>query len=376
MSEREEPTVAWILVDPKTLALAVLAVIALILLLHYARAVLIPIVVAVLLSYVLGPAVTSMARLGIPRFIGSAIALAFLSGALGLGVYTLADEAMEIVESVPEAASGLRDRVRSQRRQREGALQKVQRAATEIERAATEIEQSPRPAAAAGGVQRVQIVEPTFSARDYLWYGSMGLIGFAGQFVMVMFLVYFLLVAGDLYKRKLVKIAGPTLTKKRVTVEIMDEINLQISHFLRVQVFTGAIVAVMTAAALWWLGVQHPVMWGLIAGVLNTIPYLGPVVVTAALGVVTIMQFDDPVRAAYVCGTTLAITSLEGWLITPALMSRASRMNPVAIFVGLLFWTWLWGIWGTILAVPMLMMLKAICDRVEDLQPVGELLGE
>jgi predicted PurR-regulated permease PerM len=376
MSEREEPTVAWMLDDPKSLALAVLAVIALILLLHYARAVLIPIVVAVLLSYVLGPAVTSMARIGLPRVIGSAVALAFLCGALGLGAYTLADEAMAIVESVPEAASGLRDRVRWQRRQRDGALQKVQRAATEIERAATEIEPSPPPAAAPRGVQRVQIVEPTFSARDYLWYGSMGVIGFAGQFAMVMFLVYFLLVTGDLYKRKLVKIAGPTLTKKKITIEILDEINLQISQFLRVQVFTSAIVAVATALALWWLGVENPTIWGLIAGVLNTIPYLGPVVVTAALGIVSFMQFDDLVRTAYVCAATLAITSLEGWLITPALMSRASRMNPVAIFVGVLVWTWLWGIWGTILAVPMIMMLKAVCDRVEDLQPVGELLGE
>ena len=97
---------------------------------------------------------------------------------------------------------------------------------------------------------------------------------------------------------------------------------------------------------------------------------------TGGLGIVVFIQFDDPLKTVYICGITLAITSLEGWLLTPTLMSRASQMNPVAIFVGLLFWSWVWGVWGTILAVPMMMTAKAICDRIEDLQPVGELLGE
>jgi predicted PurR-regulated permease PerM len=204
----------------------------------------------------------------------------------------------------------------------------------------------------------------------------MSLVGLAGQAAMVLFLVFFLLVTGDLFKRKLVKIAGPTLTKKKITVQIMDEINKQISNFLVVQVITSAIVGVLTAVALWWFGVQQYLVWGLLAGVFNSIPYLGPIIVTGALAVITFMQFNDVAKTLYVSGTALAITSLEGWLLTPMLMSRAAQMNPVAIFVGLLFWTWVWGVMGTILAVPMLMMLKAVCDRVEDLQPVGELLGE
>jgi predicted PurR-regulated permease PerM len=193
---------------------------------------------------------------------------------------------------------------------------------------------------------------------------------------MILFLSYFLLVTGDLYKRKLVKIAGPTLSKKKVTVQILDEINAQIESFIRVQVLSSTIVAVATAFALWWFGVENFAMWGLLSGLFNSIPYLGPVLVTGGLGIVAFMQFDDLIKTAYVCGVAFAITSLEGFLLTPTLMGRAAQMNPVAIFVGLLFWTWVWGAWGTILAVPMLMMLKAICDHVEDLQSVGELLGE
>jgi predicted PurR-regulated permease PerM len=226
------------------------------------------------------------------------------------------------------------------------------------------------------GVQRVQVVQPALAARDYLWEGWRRLVAGMGQLTVVLFLVFFLLVTGDLFKRKLVKIAGPTLTKKKISVQIMDEINRQISSFLRVQVITSAIVGVATGLVLWWFGVQNYVIWGLLAGLFNSIPYLGPIMVTGGLAFVTFTQFDDLQKTAYVAGATLAITSLEGWLLTPALMSRAAQMNPVAIFVGLLFWSWVWGVWGTILAVPMMMAIKAMCDRIEELQPIGELLGE
>lgn len=356
----------------RTVALATLAVVAVILMLQYARQLLIPIVIGILVSYVLNPVVTSIAKRHVPRFIAAALVLALVCGSLGGGVYFLSYQAVAIAESVPEAAQRLSQRMKWQRRQRDSALQTIERAATEIEQAAQEASQPSK----SGGPPRVQIVEPAFSARDYLWSGGMGLVWLIGELAMVLFLVYFLLVTGDLYKTKLVKIAGPTLTKKKVTVQIMDEINLQISNFLRVTVLTSIIVAAATTLALWWFGVQHYFVWGILAGIFNSIPYLGPVIVTGGLGVVTFMQYDDLWRTAYVCAVTLAITSLEGWLITPALMSRAARMNPVAIFVGLLFWTWVWGVWGTILAVPMLMTIKAVCDRIEDLQPVGELLGE
>ena len=210
---------------------------------------------------------------------------------------------------------------------------------------------------------------------DYVGMGG-GILPLGGQFVVILFLVYFMLVTGDLFKRKLVKIAGPTLTKKKITVQILDEINRQIESFIKVQIFTSAVVGTATALALWWFGVQHFVIWGILAGILNSIPYMGPIIVSGGLAVVAFLQFNDVVKMMYVAGTAMVITSLEGFLLTPALMSRAAQMNPAAIFIGLLFWSWVWGIWGTVLAGPMMMMIKAICDHVEDLQPIGELLGE
>ena len=362
--------------DIRNAQLTVLAVLAVIIVVQYSQPVLIPIVIGVLISYVLGPMVDSLARRGLPRWIGAALVLTLVCGGLGFSGYKLAPQIMAIVEEVPNASRRLLDRVRATRRTSDaGTLEKVQRAATEIDRAAAAAA-DPEPAPAPSGVQRVQIVEPAFRTMDYLWAGGKNVLGFLGQFAIVLFLVFFLLVTGDLFKRKLVKIAGPTLTKKKVTVQIMDDINKQISGFLRVQVLTSAGVGTLTALVLWYFGMRQFIVWGILAGIFNSVPYLGPIAVTAGLGVVAFMQFDDLLRTSYICAATLTITSLEGWLVTPALMSRAAQMNPVAIFVGLLFWSWVWGIWGTILAVPMMMMIKSICDRIEDLQPFGELLGE
>jgi predicted PurR-regulated permease PerM len=375
-AEEGPPLLIQMPVDVRSVTITTLAVLGTILMLQYARPVLIPIVLAVLISYVLAPAVTSMARHHVPRVIGAFVVIALLCAAAGFGFYTLTDDAVRIIDNLPAVAEKIRQRsMRSNTRRtgEEGLLQKMQDAATEIDQTAAN---ASTPAPAPPKVQRVQVVDPPFRASDYLWYGGRGVLNFLAQFAIVLFLVYFLLVTDDLFKRKIVSIAGPTLTKKKISVQIMDEINSQISSFLRVTVITSLIVAVATGATLWWFGLENYVLWGLLAGVFNSIPYIGPIVVSGGLAVVAFMQFDDLLRTAYVSSAALVITSIEGWLLTPVLMSRASKMNPVAIFVGLLFWSWVWGVWGTILAVPMLMALKAVCDRVEDLQPIGELLGE
>jgi len=372
-----EPLVIRMPIDVRSASLTTLAVGVGLLILQYAQSVLIPIVLGILISYALGPFVASLARHRIPRSVGAAAAVLLILVTLGTAAYTLSDEVIAIVGNIPVAAQRVRQRISDGRKDRDSALQQVQRAAKEIEKTAQEAtEPDGAQTARAGGIQRVQVVEPAFKATDYIWIGGAGFVGFLGQFAVILFLVYFLLVTGDLYKRKLVKIAGPKLSQKKITVQILDEINQQIESFIRVQVLTSVLVAVGTGIVLWWFGLEQYAVWGLLAGIFNSIPYLGPVLVTGGLGIVAFIQFDDVLKTIYVCGAAFAITSLEGFLLTPMLMGRASRMNPVAIFVGLLFWSWLWGVWGTVLAVPMLMMLKAICDRVEDLQSIGELLGE
>jgi predicted PurR-regulated permease PerM len=360
-------------VGVRNLPLAVLAVIAVILLLQFASSVFIPVVLAILISYSLGPSVTSLQKHGIPPSIGAGIVLLLTLALLGLGTYKLADQVGEIIDQVPSAAQRIRTRLEHNRAQHGGVVDKVQRAAKEVEKTADEATPD---TAHTKGVTQVEVVQPGFSLSGYLWSGGMTMLYAAGQFVLVVFLVYFFLVTGDLYKRKLVKIAGPTFSEKKLTVQILDEINIQIESFMRVQVVTSILVAVATSAVLWWFGLQQYVVWGLLAGIFNSIPYLGPVIVTGGLGFVAFMQFNNVPKTLMICGAAFLITSVEGFLLTPALMSRASRINSAAIFTGLLFWSWIWGVWGTVLAVPMLMMMKAVCDHIEELQPIGELLGE
>ena len=173
-----------------------------------------------------------------------------------------------------------------------------------------------------------------------------------------------------------VEVTGPTLSKKKITVQILDEIAGQVQHFLLILLLTGVIVGVATALAIWAFGLQYPVLWGLAAGVLNSVPYFGPVIVGFGLGAVALVQFGTLTQAAMVAGVAVLITSLEGFLLTPLLQGKAAKMNSVAVFVGILFWSWMWGPIGLLLAVPLTTVVKVVCDHVEQLQPVGRLLGE
>jgi len=358
--------------DVRSAALTVLAVLATILVLQYAQSMIIPIVLAVLVSYALEPIVATLARWRIPRPIGAAVVLIALTVAGASLLYGLRGEATAIIEQLPEAARRVRRMVEADRPSTANAIQQVQKAATELEKAAN----AAAPPPPASGAQRVQVEAPRFSVTDYLLAGSVGVAAAVGQLVLILFLVYFLLASGDLYRRKMVKIAGPSLTKKKVTLQILSEIDRQIEAFLLVQIFTSTVVAIATWLTFRALGVNQAGLWGVLAGIFNSIPYFGPVLVTGGTAAVAFLQFGNLPMAALVSGASLLITSLEGFLLTPWLTSRASSMNAVAIFVGLLFWGWVWNVWGMLLAVPMLMVLKAICDHVEDFQPIGELLGE
>lgn len=173
----------------------------------------------------------------------------------------------------------------------------------------------------------------------------------------------------------MVKIAGPSLSRKKITVQALDEINWQIQRYLLVQLGSSVLVGLVTWLSFWALGLNNAAVWGVAAGVLNLVPYVGAILVTAAAALVAFLQFGQVNMALWVGGASMAIHMVQGNLLTPWLTSQASRMNPVAVFVGVLAWGWLWGVWGLLLGIPILMAVKAVCDRVEDLKPVGELLG-
>jgi predicted PurR-regulated permease PerM len=365
------PLVLQMPIDVRHITFTLGAVVAAIWLLRTTQEVLIPFVVSGLLFYALDPFVDRMERWRIPRVIGAtAILLAVIAGT-GLGVYQLSDEVVQVIEQVPRSVRLLRNELRGNGRE-QGAIEKVQKAADAIDRTAAE---SAAPAPAPRGVTRVQIEEPPFRASDYLWSAGLTIPAAIGAATMIFFLTLFLLIADDLFKRKLVKHVG-AFARKKITVQIIDQIGQHIERFILVQIFTSTVVAVVTGFVLWWLGLQQPAVWGILAGLLNSVPYFGPFVVSSGLFVVGYMQFGAASQAALVAAAALAITTLEGWVLTPVLLGRVAQMNRIAVFASLLFWTWMWGPWGLLLAIPITMAIKVVCDHIEPFRPVGDFLGE
>jgi predicted PurR-regulated permease PerM len=354
--------------DAKRTALVVIALGVSIFLLRYMSELLAPVAFGLLLFYALDPAVDALERVRVPRWLAAALVLgATLTVILG-GVYALQRQALTVINQLPSGARRVAALIERKPLAAPGPLEKMEQAAAEIAKT-----DATKPAP---GVVRVQVEEPRVTATSLLWFGSMSAVAALNQLLMILFLTYFVLLSDKLFRRKFVELAGPTLTKKKITLEIIDDISSQIGRFLMVQIFTSVVVGLTTWVALTAVGLEQAALWGLLAGVFNSIPYYGPLLVSGGLAIVAFLQFGTLYMMVVVAGIALAITALEGWLLTPTLMGRVASMNRVAVFVGLLFWSWAWGVWGLLLAVPMMMSIKVICDHVDDLKPVGRFLGE
>jgi predicted PurR-regulated permease PerM len=363
----EQPPAPESSLDVRTISLVIIAAGVTVFLLQQMEALLAPMAFGVLLFYALDPVVDFMETIKIPRWIGAAIALVSTLTAIGAGAYALQDQALTVINQLPAGARHLAALVERKPRDAPGPIEKVQQAADELQKTDTTKAQP--------GVVRVQVEEP-FSAASLLWTGSINALSAANQLIMIFLLTYFILLSDQMFKRKFVELAGPQLAKKKVTVEIIDVIASQIGRFLLVQLFTSTLVGIATWGALRALGLNQPALWGLLAGVFNSIPYYGPLIVSGGLAAIAFLQFGTVAMTLAVAGAALLITSLEGWILTPTLVGKAAEMNRVAVFVGLLFWSWVWGVWGMLLAVPIMMAIKVVCDHVEDLQPIGRFLGD
>jgi predicted PurR-regulated permease PerM len=350
----------------------VIAACGVIVMMRFAAPLLLPVVLSVMLFYMLDPVVDSLQQWRVPRLLGSLAVVFGLVAALTAGVTFLWPQIDSVLTKVPEGTEQLRRTFRQQHRvQGDSALERIEAAARAVDSAAAE---AGTPVKKSPGVTRVEIEQP-WRVSDMLWSGGLSALGILGQGVTVLFLTIFLLYEDDSFKRKLVA-QMESHNNKRITVRILNDIAAQIERFIWVQALTSVAVAVATWLALWWLGIAEPMVWGVLAGVLNIVPYFGPLIVTAGLAIVGYLQFGTFQMAALVAGVALAITTIEGMFVTPHLLSRAASLNHVAIFLAIAFWSWAWGVPGMLLAVPMLMVLKAVCDHVEGLKAIGRFVGQ
>jgi predicted PurR-regulated permease PerM len=353
--------------------LVVLATIAVIFLLYFGAPFFIPLFVAVLIAFALTPVVDMLTRLVRVRAIAAAIVVFAVLGSLGLAAWAWSDDAVTIWERVPVAAKNISKSLQKLVAQKPaGPVAEVKKAAAELESVAQGGQAAPARSPAASATAAAQPL-PMW---QLLWTGGKGVAIALSQVVVVAFLVFFMLASGSLFKRKIVMLSGERLAQRKVTVEMLDEIDNQIRRYLLVLVASNLLVGTGTWIVFHYAGLEYAGLWGFSAAVLHTIPYFGSALVAVGSLIVAFVQFDDWGKAFLVAGSSVIVATLVGNIFSTWLASRQSRMNATATFIGLLFFGWIWGLWGLLLGIPILAIVKTICDHHDEWKPVSELLGQ
>lgn len=359
--------------DSRSLAEVIVAVVASIFALYWAQRFFIPLFLGIILAYTLNPLVTWMERIKIPRVVGTTMVMMTLLFGLALGTLSLRGQVERILDQVPDAAGKLSVALKDMAAQPNTVL-KVQAAAREIEQATNQAASGTT--ASQKPPTRVVIEEPKFKLLTWLWTGSLGMFGIIGETAMMLILVIFLLLSGDTFKRKLMRISGPSLSKRKITAAILDDIDRSIQNYMLTLLMANVLLGILTWLAFRLIGLDNAGAWAVAAGVLHFIPYLGPALTAVATGMAGFMQFESLSMAMLVAASSLIIATLVGMVLVTWMCGKISNMNTTAVFVALLFWGWLWGIWGLLFAIPITGMVKVFAERVEDLRPVAELLSD
>lgn len=328
--------------------------------LYLARVVVLPILLAFLFSLLLAPVVRGLRHLKIPRWIASALVVLGLVAFAGGLLYYLAKPAAEWMDRAPTTFA----RVEAKLRELKEPVEKVSRATEQVERM-TDVEAGN----GSPGVQKVQVTEEPLS-------GSLirGTLTVVSATAVTLVLLYFLLNTGDIFLRKVAAIQRNAANRHAV-IEIARRLEQDVSAYLLTITLINVGLGVAVGLALWWLDMPNPVLWGTMACLLNFVPYLGAMVGVVVVAVVAMLSFDTASAALLPPLAYLALTAVEGSFVTPTIVGQRLTLNPLMIFSGIIFWGWMWGVGGALLAVPLLAVFKIVCDHVEPLQPVGRLLG-
>ena len=358
----------------KNVALVVITTLAVIYTLDWAQSFIVTMLLGVLLAYALNPLVVRLESININRAVGSSLVILAVIGGIIFSGYALRGQIQSIISTLPEAAIKLTSGLTVKRGEPLTNIQKVQIAASQVETAASSAANNIAPNKKSP--MHVVVEEPKFKVGDFLWRGSLGIFGFIGEAITMIFLAYFLLLSGDTFKRKLVKLTGPSLSKKKITVNILVDINQSIQRYMFMLLITNIIVGFLSWAAFRALGLENAGAWAVTAGFMHIVPYFGPIATAAITGMAAYMQFNSFVMVLLVSGASMVIATIVGVFVTTWMTGRIAKMNSAAVFVALIFFSWLWGLWGTLLGIPVIVILKVICEHIEYLQPVAELLGD
>ncbi len=325
--------------------------------LYVARDFFLPVVLAFLVALTLSPIVRFGRRYHVPPFITSLLLVVSLALALVAAATLLTRPVTEWIKEAPAIGYQLRTKLHDLRQ----SVAEVSEASKEVERL-TESAQEP-------GVQRVTVEQPGLlpSAAD-------DVAALISTMVLTAILILFLLGSSEMIYEKIVRVT-PRMSDKKRALRLIFDIERTVSHYLLSITLINFALGCFVAGAMWLLGVPSPLLWGVAAAALNYLPYVGNLLGIAMVAVVSIVSFPTLTEALLPPLAYLTLTSLEGQLVTPLLLGRNLETNAVSILVALAFWAWLWGLAGMLIAVPLLIVMKAICEHFEDLRPIGEFLS-
>ena len=325
--------------------------------LYLARIVFIPLTFALMLSFLLSPTVTWLERRRLPRAVGAALVVLALLGAGSVAGVELSSPAADWIARSPRVLQTLERKVRPWRR----PVKNVSELAERVERI-TQVDERKAP-------QEVSLEKPSMlsSALDTVWQVA------AGGLV-TLFALYFTLLTGEVLLARVIAWV-PDLKNQRRTTEVILSIQQGMSRYLRTVFCINFAVGMAVAVAMYVLHMPNPFLWGALAMLVNFVPYVGPFVGILTVGAVALASFDDTTRALLPPLVYLALASVEGNVITPLILGRTCELDPLVIFVWLLFWGWLWGIAGAVVAVPLLMLIKLMCERSQVLGPIAALIS-
>jgi len=340
-------------VTPLQILLIVLGVVAF---LYFARPVILPIFLACVGGMALKPLIRWLSQCHIPPGLSAAVVLLVLIGGVSISFIQLGHPALAWMNEAPQHMTELRQKAQKLFPR----VMRFSRAAAAVNDLGT-IEDEKKPPAA---VELKTSHVPTFIN----WTGTF-LAGLGESLV----LLYLVLASGDLFLQKLVRVM-PTLRDKKRAVDISHEIQQQISNYLFSVSVINLGLGIIVGGGLYWLGVPNAAMWGMLIALLNFVPYFGPFAGISLLAIVGLLSFDTLWKGLLPPAWYLLLHLLESNFVTPVLLGRRFTLNPVVIFVSLIFWTWLWGVPGALLSVPILVSIKVICERVPSMSHVSELL--
>lgn len=344
-------------IDVRSAALTGLLILAVFYTLYFAQAFLLPVVLAVLFKFLLSPLVDGLRRLRVPEWAGAGLVVLALLGILAGSLYLLFEPALAWLDRAPASLERVAEKLEGLR----GPVEQVNRATEEVERLTTRGGEE--------GRRTVQVEAQSLSGALL----SQAQAIFAGVAVMLA-LLYFLLASGDLFLRKLIRVL-PTFDDKKRAVDIARALQSDVSVYLSTITLINICLGVAVGGAMHLLDMPNPMLWGVLATVLNFIPYLGAIIGIGVMALVAALTFDTPAEVVLPPLAYFGITSAEGYFVTPTILGRRLTLNPVMILLGLIFWGWLWGIPGAVLAVPMLASFKIFCDHIKPLSTIGEFLG-